>query len=104
MLVGSVKEDNIARAVRFIGECKAKGADVVVLPECFNSPYGTKHFAKYAEHLQGGMTATQLSQAAAMHKLWVVAGSIPEIGDPPGRYYNTNMTFDPSGRLAATFR
>lgn len=29
------------------------GADVVVLPECFNSPYGVDSFAPYAESLEG---------------------------------------------------
>ncbi len=29
------------------------GADVVVLPECFNSPYGVAHFPHYAESLGG---------------------------------------------------
>ncbi|KDN35948.1 carbon-nitrogen hydrolase [Tilletiaria anomala UBC 951] len=29
------------------------GADMVVLPECFNSPYGVNHFPTYAESLGG---------------------------------------------------
>ncbi|CAD6913261.1 unnamed protein product [Tilletia controversa] len=29
------------------------GADLVVLPECFNSPYGVSHFEGYAESLDG---------------------------------------------------
>lgn len=40
--------DAVLRAAREEG-----GADMVVLPECFNSPYGVSHFPTYAESLGG---------------------------------------------------
>lgn len=39
--VGPDKAKNIAAAVKEIHEAKNKGAQLVALPECFNSPYGT---------------------------------------------------------------
>ncbi|KOB69306.1 Omega-amidase NIT2 [Operophtera brumata] len=44
--VGADKPRNIAEAVKEIHKAKQKGAQLVALPECFNSPYGTspKHW------------------------------------------------------------
>lgn len=39
--VGADKSKNIAEAVKEIHKAKQKGAQLVALPECFNSPYGT---------------------------------------------------------------
>lgn len=41
MAVGKNKLDNINHAVNLIKDAKEKGSNLVVLPECFNSPYGT---------------------------------------------------------------
>jgi predicted amidohydrolase len=43
-----------ARAADKIGEAASKLAQVVVLPECFNSPYGTNFFPEYAENVPDG--------------------------------------------------
>jgi omega-amidase len=42
--VGANKSENVARAISKIREAKMKGAEVVSLPECFNSLYGTAYF------------------------------------------------------------
>ncbi|KYM92629.1 Omega-amidase NIT2 [Atta colombica] len=39
--VGDDKATNVSRAVSFIERAKQERADIVTLPECFNSPYGT---------------------------------------------------------------
>lgn len=41
MSVGFDKAKNIKTAVSAIYEAKNNGANLVALPECFNSPYGT---------------------------------------------------------------
>lgn len=41
MAVGSDKKRNVSKAVEQIHKAKSKGAQLVALPECFNSPYGT---------------------------------------------------------------
>jgi omega-amidase len=53
MLVTSNKAQNLQKAAKLVSEAATNGANVVVLPECFNSPYGTKYFAPYAEELRG---------------------------------------------------
>ena len=49
------------------------GARVVALPECFNSPYGTKYFADYAENIPGPSTQA-LGDLARELKLYIVGG------------------------------
>ena len=52
MNVVSSKTRNIQRAVQMIADAKQyHKADVVVLPECFNCPYGTNFFPEYAEKI-----------------------------------------------------
>lgn len=41
MSVGPDKQKNISEAVKQIYTAKQAGAQLVALPECFNSPYGT---------------------------------------------------------------
>ena len=42
---------------------------VISLPECFNSPYGTKYFPEYAEPLIDGPTTNTLKAAAEKNKV-----------------------------------
>lgn len=51
LLVGNDKTKNIAKAIECIRTAKDKGAELVALPECFNSPYGTSWFIKKIEEL-----------------------------------------------------
>ena len=43
---------------------------VISLPECFNSPYGTKYFPEYAEPLIDGPTTNTLKSAAEKNKVY----------------------------------
>jgi len=69
MHVGLDKADNIKRAVNFVKEASLKGSKLVALPECFNSPYGTKFFPEYAEKIPDGTTCQALSSAAKDNKV-----------------------------------
>lgn len=44
MAVGETKSTNIKRAVQLIREAAGGGAQLIALPECFNSPYGTSQY------------------------------------------------------------
>jgi len=44
LAVSASKSDNLKRAVKLVKEASEKGAKVVALPECFNSPYGISKF------------------------------------------------------------
>lgn len=119
---GSDKAANLAHAAAKVREAAAAGAKIVVLPECFNSPYGCDHFPSYAETLlPSPPTEAQspsfhaLSAMARDNAVYLIGGSIPELvttttttegthEEPKKTYYNTSLTFDPSGTLLATHR
>lgn len=101
MAVGEVKAKNVARAVQLIKEAADGGAQLIVLPECFNSPYGTTYFPKYAENIPGESTSA-LSDAAKKFGVFIVGGSIPERdGD---KLFNTSTVWGPQGNMIAKHR
>lgn len=111
--VGSDKEKNLAHARDKILEAAKAGANVIVLPECFNSPYGCQYFPDYAEAIEPSPPKKKdspswhmLSAAAAETKTYIVGASIPELVNNAGdkKYYNTAFVFDPKGELLATHR
>ena len=84
---------------------------MIVLPECFNSPYGTQYFSKYAETLLPSPPSNDqspsfhaLSAIAAEAKAYLVGGSIPELEPTTKKYYNTSLVFSPTGSLLETHR
>lgn len=101
LLVTKVKSDNLHRACSLIKEAAGQGAKVVVLPECFNSPYGTGFFAEYAEKIPGESTQI-LSEAAKECGVYLVGGSIPE--EEGGKLFNTCSVFGPDGKILVKHR
>jgi len=100
--VGSNKSENLVRAASKISEAVRGGANIVSLPECFNSPYGTQYFKEYAESVPNGLSCEALKDAAVKNKVYLIGGSIPEVSD--GKYYNTSTVWCPQGNLLATHR
>lgn len=99
--VGANKTENVARAINKIREAKMKGAEIVSLPECFNSLYGTSYFPEYAEPIPGE-TTNLLSQIAKELEIVVIGGTIPERdGD---KLFNTATVWGKTGELLAKYR
>jgi omega-amidase len=106
------KAQNLSHArIKVLEAAKKHQARIVVLPECFNSPYGTKYFPKFAETLlPSPPTEAQspsfhaLSKMASEAKVYLIGGSIPEIDPSSKALYNTSLTFSPTGKLLATHR
>ncbi|KAL0906883.1 hypothetical protein M5K25_025413 [Dendrobium thyrsiflorum] len=100
------KSRNIAHARRAIEEAASKGAQLVLLPEIWNSPYSNESFPVYAEDIESGDGAapsySMLSEAARSLKITIVGGSIPErSGD---HLYNTCCIFGTDGSLKGKHR
>jgi len=105
--------DMILKAGDSNGGSKPK-PDVIVLPECFNSPYGVVHFPLYAETIaytpgehydvakSESESVKMLSAAAQETGVWLIGGSIPEKAD--GKVYNTCTVYSPRGDLIAMHR
>ncbi len=63
--VGSHKQSNHKNAVKLIEEAvRDHKADLVVLPECFNSPYGPQFFPDNAEKVPSGVTCELMGATA----------------------------------------
>lgn len=99
-------EENLARALVKIDEAATKGANIVVLPELFLSPYfcqrkdDTAAFDS-AESIPGPATQA-LGNAAKKNGIVLVGGSIFEKAD--GKFWNTAPVFGPDGTLLTAYR
>ena len=99
--VGANKIENVNRAIEKIREAKLKGAELVTLPECFNSFIGNAYYCEYAEPIPGE-TTNILSQIAKELEIFIIGGTIPERdGD---KLFNTATIWGKSGELLGKFR
>lgn len=103
MRVSSNKLANLSRASEQVKLATENGAKVVSLPECFNSPYGTKYFAEYAEQIPQGESCSALSSMAKENGIYLIAGSIPELGQDK-KLFNTCTIWSPDGKLLGMHR
>jgi len=101
MQVGASKAENVKKACRMVKEAASRGAKLVALPECFNSPYGTQYFKEYSETVPGPTTES-LSKIAKECQIFLIGGSIPESLD--GSVYNTCSVFSPSGDMIGKYQ
>ncbi|KAJ3108564.1 hypothetical protein HDU97_000846 [Phlyctochytrium planicorne] len=101
------KEANLENARKCVLQAAKEGkANVVVLPECFNSPYGTSYFPEYAEPLEGGPTSTALSAMAKDAGVYLIGGSFPESSAVSSKptFYNTCTIWDKEGTRIGVHR
>lgn len=105
MRVTADRDYNLKIACQNIREAAAKSSDFVVLPEMFCCPYQNSCFRDYGEP-DGGEIQRQLSKLAAELKIYLIAGSIPELDEKLGeqKIYNTSYVYHPDGRQIAKHR
>lgn len=105
MKIGKNKLDNINHACNSIRKTVEKDKPkLIALPECFNSPYGTKYFNEYAENIPNGETSKALSNIAKELCVYLIGGTIPERDNSDDKLYNTCTVWSPSGDLIAKYR
>ncbi|WP_091974342.1 carbon-nitrogen hydrolase family protein [Peptostreptococcus russellii] len=101
MKVTDNKKENISKAKDMIREAAQKGANLVILPEIFNSPYNNSSFPVYAEEFPGE-TSLEMMKIAKECSIVLVAGSIPEKeGDS---IFNTCYVYNESGEVIGRHR
>lgn len=113
---GPDKATNLAAAAKAVTAAASEGAEIIILPECFNSPYGVAFFSQYSEPIPApgteissidpsiSPTAAALSALARDCNVYLVGGSIPELHPATKKIYNTCMVFSKTGELLATHR
>jgi predicted amidohydrolase len=97
---------NLDAALTHIGSLAAQGCDLIVLPELWASGYDAATLAAdaaVAAEALDGERGRQLAEAAAEHRVWLFAGTVPEL-DQDGRLFNTAIVYAPDGSLRARHR
>lgn len=98
------QESNVRKAVTMIGEASRRGASIVCLPELFASRYFPQdRGARVRAEPVPGPTTQRLAEAARHSNVALVGGSLYEKA-PGGRFYNTSVVFDQSGRFLGKYR
>jgi N-carbamoylputrescine amidase len=105
MAMGPEPEDNLKKAIDFISQAAQQGAQVVCLPELFQTQYFCQRedaaLFDLAEPVPGPASA-RLSQAAAQAGVALVASLFERRA--AGLYHNTAAIFDADGSLLGTYR
>jgi len=105
MSMGPEPEENLRKAIDRVGEAAARGAQVVCLPELFQTQYFCQRedpaLFDLAEPIPGP-TTERLAEAARSHGVVLVASLFERRA--PGLYHNTAVLFDTDGTLCGTYR
>nr|CCA15296.1 unnamed protein product [Albugo laibachii Nc14] len=111
ILVSDDKKKNIAAAQDAVTIAASNGANMIALPECWNSPYATVSFPQYAEEIPTKASSLQekehpstfaMSTLAQRLQVYLIGGSIPERCGSD--IYNTSVLFAPTGEILGKHR
>lgn len=96
--------ENLEVAGRLIAQAVDEGAELVALPEYF-SIFGEHDTDKVAcrETDGDGPVQTFLSETAARHRIWLVAGTVPLETPKPVKVANACLVYGPDGRRRARY-
>ncbi|MDR2678308.1 MAG: carbon-nitrogen hydrolase family protein, partial [Zoogloeaceae bacterium] len=96
--------ENLATAERLIDEAARAEAQLVVLPEFFPVfGAGNKRLIAAAEPFGAGRIQDWARAMARRHGIWLIAGSLPLVGDTPTHIRNSTLAFDPAGECVARY-
>jgi predicted amidohydrolase len=100
----SDKATNLEKAERLVAKAAATGADVVLLPEKWNTIGDAEVLHGAAEPLEGGESVEAMSGWARELGITLIGGSITERRDGRAKLSNTSIVFDSDGAIAAVYR
>ncbi|WP_431028988.1 carbon-nitrogen family hydrolase [Lysinibacillus sp. LZ02] len=93
-------EENYVRAEQFIREAASKGAEIIVLPEMWNTGYALEKLAELAD-VNGERTKAFLTGLAKELRVHIVGGSVSVKRD--NKFYNTMYTVNQEGELVGEY-
>jgi len=98
-------KQNVDKAAKYVTEATKKGAEVIVIPEFFNTPYFCQYrdykYMDYAER-GDGYSISAMRDLAKTGKVYVVATIFEE--EAAGLYFDTAFVIDPEGNIVGKFR
>lgn len=99
------KEANVTKACHLIDQAAAQGADLVLLPEYFNTEYFPQHrdyrYLDYAEK-EDGASLSAVREKARQHQLFIAANFYEDAGG--GHLYGTTALIDREGAIVGRYR
>ncbi|KAJ5071261.1 omega-amidase nit2 [Anaeramoeba ignava] len=104
------KQENIETMKKTMGEFieKYPKTELLVLGECWGTPYNTKKFKQYSENIekQKSPSVKMLSEFAKNHEIYIIGGTIIEKvkEENETKLYNTCCVFDSKGELIGKYR
>ncbi|MDO5825343.1 MAG: carbon-nitrogen hydrolase [Methanosphaera sp. rholeuAM130] len=96
------KKENINHAIELIKVASSNHADIITLPEMFNTPYDNNKFIENAEKEEDSPTLDAMCKIASQENIYLQCGSIAELED--GNIYNTAYLISPDGDIIAKHR
>jgi predicted amidohydrolase len=102
-------QQNLATVTALTGEAAGRGAQLVVLPECFAFLGRTERdkmaVAEVLDEKRPGRILDTLQGLATRHGVHIVGGGLPEIvPDDDRRTYNTAVVVTPTGAIGGIYR
>ncbi len=98
-------EKNLKNARALVAKAARSGAQIICLPELFRAPYFPQYPKenkdKYAESIPGISTAA-FKALAKKYKAVIIVPIYEK--DKPGKYHNSAVVIDHTGRLLPTYR
>lgn len=94
-------EENLQLAATLIRQAADGGAQLVLLPELWNTGYDLPRVSLLAEG-SSGPSVSLLRESAIAHGVWIAGGSILERRHD--KYHNTMFVVAPDGRITAKYR
>lgn len=103
MRMAGERSKNVRKAIDMVDAASKEGAQIICLPELFDSPYFPRE-EKSAARPEGIPNAVtrELSSAASRNGVVLVGGSLYERAGK--KSYNTSVVFDSDGRILGKYR
>jgi deaminated glutathione amidase len=104
MVSGMDAERNLRDALELIAQGAEQGCELLAVPEYF-CLLGARDTDKLgiAESEGAGPLQDALRQAARVHGVWIVAGTLPLRSEHPERVFNSSLVFNPAGEQVARY-